>query len=320
MSSKKETVLPKKKKKWTRDDTELTLLGIPTFIWYICFCYLPMFGIIIAFKEFRLKPKTGFLGSLLQSKWVWFKNFKFFITSNDFLLLLRNTILYNIAFIILGILIPVVLAIMISLIHSRLKSKVYQTMMFMPHFMSWVVVSYFVFAFLSQDKGFINNILTMFGKEKINWYSEPKFWPFILIFMQQWKSIGYSMVVYLACITGIDSSLYEAAVIDGATKWQQTKYITLPSLKTVIIMMLILKVGGIFYSDFGLFYQVTQQIPASLHDVASTFDTYVFNALQSNVPIGKTAAASVAQSVACLITILTANFVVKKINKEQAII
>ena len=320
MSGKKESVLPKRNKKWTRDDTELTLLGIPTFIWYICFSYLPMFGIIIAFKEFRLKPKTGFLGSLLQSKFVWFKNFKFFVTSNDFLLLLRNTILYNIVFIILGILIPVVLAIMISLIHSRLKSKVYQTMMFMPHFMSWVVVSYFVFAFLSQDKGFLNNILTMFGKEKINWYSEPQYWPFIFIFMQQWKSIGYSMVVYLACITGIDSSLYEAAVIDGATKWQQTRYITLPSLKTVIIMMFILKVGGIFYSDFGLFYQVTQQIPASLHDVASTFDTYVYNALQSNVPIGKTAAASVAQSVACCITILTANFVVKKINKEQAII
>lgn len=322
-ASKKEQVemVPKKKvKKWSRDDTELTLLGIPTFIWYICFCYLPMFGIIIAFKEYKLVPRSSFLYSLMKSKWVGFKNFKYFLNSNDFTILLRNTISYNIVFILLGIVIPVTLAIMISLIYSTLKSKIYQTMMFLPHFMSWVVVSYFVFAFLSQDKGFLNGVLTHFGKERINWYFEAKYWPYILIFMQQWKSIGYSMVVYLACITGIDGSLYEAAVIDGATKWQQAKYITLPSLKSVIIMMFILNVGRIFYSDFGLFYQVTQQLPASLYNVASTFDTYVYNALQSNVPIGKTAAASLAQSIACCITILLANYIVKKINKEQAII
>lgn len=314
------TLFVKKKKKWTRDDTELTLLGIPTFIWYICFCYLPMFGVIIAFKEYRLVPKTGFIYSLFKSKWVGFKNFKYFLNTNDFMILLRNTIGYNLIFIVLGIVIPVVLAIMISLIHSTFKSKVYQTMMFLPHFMSWVVVSYFVFAFLSQDKGFLNSLLTALGKERINWYFEAKYWPYILIFMQQWKTIGYSMVVYLACITGIDQSLYEAAVIDGATKWQQAKYITLPSLKTVMIMMFILNVGRIFYSDFGLFYQVTQQLPASLYNVASTFDTYVYNALKSNVPIGKTAAASLAQSIACLCTILLANYIVKKINKEQAII
>lgn len=308
------------RKRWSQNDTELTAIALPTFVWYVLFCYLPMFGLIISFKNYKISPGHGFLFSLFKSDWVGFDNFKFFVESNAFAMLLRNTILYNLVFILLGIVIPVALAIMISLIYSRMKSKVYQTLMFFPHFMSWVVVSYFVYAFLNPDMGLVNSVLAKYGAERIMWYSEKKYWPFILVFMQLWKTVGYSMVVYLASITGIDTTLYEAAVIDGARKGQQVKYITIPCLKQVIIMMFILNVGKIFYSDFGLFYQVTQRIPNSLYNTVSTFDTYIYNALQTNVAIGKTAAASLFQSVACCLTILIANHIVSKIDSDSAII
>jgi carbohydrate ABC transporter membrane protein 1, CUT1 family (TC 3.A.1.1.-) len=279
-----------------------------------------MFGVIIAFKRYQIYPGKSFLYNIIHSEWIGFDNFEYLIESNSLYILLRNTIVYNLAFIILGIVIPVTLAIMISLIYSERKSKVYQTTMFFPHFLSWVVVSYFVYAFLSYDKGILNTLIKSVGKEPVQWYMEPKYWPFILVFMNLWKTTGYNMVVYLASITGIDPSLYEAAVVDGATKWQQVKNITIPSLKPIIIMMFILNTGKIFYSDFGLFYQVTRGIPASLYDVASTVDTYVYNALLSSTPIGMTSAATVFQSVACCITILLANYIVKKIDEDYAII
>lgn len=310
----------RKKRRWTRDDSELALLGLPTFVWYILFCYLPMFGLIVAFKNYKVTPGQGFIYSLLNSDWVGFKNFKFFLESNAFGMLLRNTLLYNLAFIILGVIVPVSLAIMISMIYSKRKSKTYQTMMFFPHFMSWVVVSYFVYAFLNPERGLLNQILNSMGKDSVMWYTASKYWPFILIIMNIWKSSGYNMVVYLASITGIDKTLYEAAVIDGANKTQQARFITLPSLKPIIIMMFILNVGKIFYTDFGLFYQVTQRVPNSLYTTVSTFDTYIYNAMQTNSPIGKTAAASLFQSVACCITILAANWIVSKIDEDSAII
>ena len=308
------------RKRWTRDDIELSVLALPTFIWYVLFCYLPMFGLILAFKKYRIMPGKGFFASLYYSEWAGLSNFEFFLKSNDLKILLRNTLGYNIVFIVLGILTSTTLAIMISMLHSKKLSKVYQTMMFFPHFLSWVVVSYFVYAFLSRDKGLLNTVLKLLGHEPIQWYAEPKYWPFILIFMYLWKSTGYSMVVYLACITGIDSTLYEAAIVDGASIWQQVKYITIPGLKRVVIMMFILSVGKIFYSDFGLFYQITQQIPGSLFNVASTLDTYIFIALKSSTPIGMTSAISMVQSVACCITILLANYIVSKVDAESAVI
>lgn len=320
MKEKDNLQIKKKRRHWTGDDTELTFLCLPSIVWYAIFCYLPMFGLVIAFKDFKIQPGKGFLYNLFHSEWCGTANFKFFLESNVFTILLRNTLLYNLIFIILGILIPVTLAIIISQIYSQKASKTYQTMMFFPHFMSWVVVSYFVYAFLNPDKGLANSILQALGKERVLWYSEPKYWPGILIFMQVWKTVGYNMVVYLASITGIDHSLYEAAIMDGATKWQQAKFITIPSIKPIIIMMFILNVGHIFYSDFGLFYQVTQGVPNSLSKVASTFDTYIYQALQSNVSIGRTAAAGFFQSACCCITILIANYIVSKIDPESAII
>ncbi len=312
---------PKKRRRWTKDDTELTLLAAPTFIWYVLFCYLPMFGVIIAFKNYKITPGASFLTSLLKSDWSGLDNFKYFFGLRDFPQILRNTILYNVAFIILDIVLPVLFAIMISNIYSKRKSKTYQTLMFMPHFMSWVVVTYFVYAFLITDKGLLNSMIRAFGGKNINWYFEPKYWPYILIIMHIWKSIGYSMVVYLASITGIDSTLYEAAVLDGANKFQQGRYITLPGLKPIIIMMFILSVGHIFSSDFGLFYQVSRGANQPLTPVVATFDVKIYQMLTSNsVSLGKTAAASLFQSVIGCITILIANGIVRKVDRASALI
>lgn len=310
----------RKKPRWTRDDSELALLGLPATIWFAVFAYLPMFGLIIAFKDFKLQPGMGFLQSLFASDWCGFQNFEFFLTSNTFGMLLRNTLLYNLVFIILNLVIPVTLAIIINQLYSKIASKCYQTLMFFPYFMSWVVVSYFVYAFLNPDGGLANLIIEAFSGEGVMWYSEAKYWPFILVFMSTWKSMGYNMVVYLASITGIDTSLYEAAILDGATKWQQAKYITIPAIRPMIIMMFILNIGHIFYSDFGLFYQVTRGIPNSLYNVASTFDTYIYQALLSNASIGRTAAAGLFQAVCCCITVLITNAIVSKLDPDSAII
>ena len=310
----------KKHRRWSKNDTELTVLALPTSIWYVLFCFIPMFGLIIAFKNYRMTPGQSFIENLFTSDWAGFKNFEFLIKSNDLVVILRNTILYNLAFIVLGMVISVGLAIMISLIHSKRKSKVYQTLMFFPYFMSWVVVAYFLDAFLNQNNGLINSMLKEGGSEPVQWYMTAGVWPAILIFMYLWKSTGYNMVIYLASISGIDTTLYEAAVVDGANKRQQVWYITLPCLKSVIIMMFILNVGKVFYSDFGLFFQLSQGASGSIFNTTATIDTYVFNALKSSTPIGMTAAATFFQSVACCITILLANWIVKKIDEDSAII
>ena len=317
-------------KRWSRDDTELFALSLPTLLWFLIFSYLPMFGIIIAFKNYRLQPGGhGFIYNLLHSEWAGFGNFKYFFTSNSFTMLLRskdasvmlrNTILYNIVFIIISASVAVGGALMLSSMRNKRGSKVYQTMMFLPYFMSWVVVSYFVYALLTPERGYINGIITALGGERIMWYQENKYWPFIIVFLNTWKGMGYGMVIYLASITGIDPSLYEAAVMDGATKAQQAKHITLPAIKPVFVMMLILDCGKIFNSDFGLFYQVTGQLPASLYTTASTFDTYIYMAIQSTAPIGQTAAASFFQAICSCATILLANWIVSKIDNENRII
>ncbi|MDR0999898.1 MAG: ABC transporter permease subunit [Clostridiales bacterium] len=310
----------KTKKRWKKDDTELTLLALPSVVWFVLFLYLPMIGLLIAFKGYRVFAGHGFVYNLIHSDWVGLKNFEFLFKSNNITIFLRNTLGYNAIFIILGMVIPIAFAIMLSMLRNRFASKLYQTIMFFPHFLSWVVVAYFLFAFLSTEKGILNNIIAAFGGERVQWYSQAKYWPFILVFMQVWKTVGYSTVIYLASITAIDGSLYEAAVIDGATKWQQTKYITIPSLTSIAIIMFLLNVGRMFYSDFGLFYQLTQRIPGSLYNVASTLDTYVYAALQGNTPVGMTAAATFFQSVACAVTILIANGIVRKIDPESALI
>lgn len=306
-----------KRKKFTFDDLELVLLSLPTVIWYLVFSFLPLFGLLIAFKNWQVSG--GFFESFFSSKWVGLKNFNFLFSNTTAMTSLRNTLLYNVVFIVLGVVIPVALAIMISNLYCQKLGKVCQTAMFLPYFMSWVVASYFLFAFLSGDKGLINGVIKSLGGTGISWYGEEAlgYWPFIIVFMNIWKSTGYGMVVYLATITGIDSTYYEAAVIDGATKWQQTTRITIPLLKQIMVIMSIMAVGRIFNSDFGLFYQVPKAT-SQLYPVTQTLDVYVYNALMNLNNIGMSSAAAFFQSIAGCITILIANFIVTKIDEESA--
>lgn len=311
--------------KFTKDDLQLFLLSLPTVIWYILFCYLPMFGLVIAFKKYKVAPGKGFIWSLFKnSDWVGFENFKFLFANNKTTTfnMFRNTVGYNLIFIILDVVLPVTLAIMISNLRSQRLAKVTQTAMFLPHFMSWVVAGYFVFSFLSTDNGLVNRILLNLGRAPVKWYQKDAlpFWPYFLIFLHIWKTMGYSMVVYLASLNGIDGTYYEAAVIDGATKWQQTKYITIPLMKNIMIIMFIMAVGKIFNSDFGLFYRTTRN-SNSLTSVFLTLDVYVYNALFNNPrPVfGYISAAGFLQSVLGCITMVIANTIVRHVDSESAL-
>ncbi|MBU5349664.1 sugar ABC transporter permease [Virgibacillus sp. LDC1] len=295
----------------------MLLMILPGTIWFLIFAYLPMFGTVLAFKDFRISP-DGFFASVFNSEWVGFKNFEYLFTTNDAYIITRNTILYNLAFIILGLIIAVGFAIMLSELVNKRTAKVYQTGMFLPHFLSWVIISYFAFTFLSVDKGTLNQIITYFGGEPISWYAEAKYWPFILVFVGIWKGVGYNSVIYLAAITGIDKSYYEAAVIDGANKWKQTRYITIPLLKPLMIILTILAIGGIFRSDFGLFYQLPKDSGA-LYPVTNVIDTFVYRGLINMGDIGMSTAAGLYQSLVGLVLILVANYIVRRIEKDHAI-
>jgi len=310
---------PRSRKRFRLDDLELTLLSLPTVTWLIAFCYVPMFGIIFAFKNYKYKPGKGFLYSLfVSSDWVGLKNFEFLFRSPDVATIFYNTLFYNIIFLIIGVTLPVALAIMITQLHSTKLAKVCQTSVFLPHFLSWVVVSYFVFSFLSTDKGLVNSLLKNLGFEEVLWYQDSKYWPYLLVFINTWKTFGYSMVVYMASITGIDQTLYESAVIDGANKWQQTLGITLPLLRPVISIMFIMNVGHILSTDFGLFFQVTRD-SNSLINVTQTLDVYVYKALMQSNNYNYSSAVALLQSVFGCILLIVANRVVKRIDPESGI-
>lgn len=311
----KEKLTMKDRMKRFRNNKELLLLTIPGAIWFLVFAYLPMFGVIVAFKRWRIHG--GFFESLMNSKWVGFDNFKFLFQSSDAWLITKNTVLYNIVFIILGIVLPVTLAILLNELLNKKLAKFYQSSMFLPYFLSWVVVSYCLYAFLSPEKGYVNGILQSMGGKGISWYTEPKYWPFIIIFMSQWKAVGYGTVVYLASICGIDKSYYEASMIDGASKFQQIKYITVPLLKPVMIIMFITSIGGMFRGDLGLFYQLPKDSGA-LYPVTNVIDTYVYRGLMNLGDIGMSSAASLYQSFVGLILIVTSNAIVRKVDEENA--
>jgi putative aldouronate transport system permease protein len=275
-----------------------------------------MFGVIIAFKDYRISG--GFIQSMLRSRWVGFQNFKFLFSNNDIWLILRNTLCYNTAIIVCGIVFPVAMAIIVSELRNKKAAKVYQTILFFPYFLSWVVVAALVWAFLSNERGMVNRILEDMGKAPRFWYMDTKFWPLFLVFMSQWKYLGYSMVIYLASITSQDKSIYEAAIIDGATKWQQIWRITLPMLKTVIVLMFIMNVGRIFYSDFGLFYQVPRD-SNSLYTTVYTIDVFVYKLLKSTTT-GMASAAALLQAAVSCVTILAVNQIVRKIDPDSAMI
>lgn len=295
---------------------ELLFLSIPGAIWFLLFAYLPLFGVIVAFKKFRFSG--GFFTSLIKSEFVGFDNFKFLFSSGDAWLIVRNTVLYNLTFIILGIVLPVTVALLLNELRNKGMAKIYQSSLFLPYFLSWVVVSYCLFAFLNPDKGYFNTVLQRLGNDTVSWYSEKKYWTFIIIFMSQWKGIGYNTVVYLASICGIDQTYYEAAVLDGASKWQQVKYITMPMLKPVITILLIMSVGGIFKADFGLFFHIPKD-SGPLYPVTNVLDTYIYRALKSSGEIGMSSAAALFQSTVGFVLIMIANKIVSKIDSDNAL-
>ncbi len=295
----------------------LTMVA-PGAIWLLLLRYLPMGGIVLAFKDYKINPRNpSFISNLINSKWVGFKNFEYLFKTDATWIMFRNTLAYNVVFIILGVIIPVAFAIMMNEFTKKHVKKAYQTMMFFPYFLSWVVVSYFLNAFLDAQYGMIPAMQEAAGKEVTSWYTTPGPWPYLLVFANLWKNVGYSTVLYLAAITGIDANQYEAAAIDGASKWQQVLYVTLPHLRTMICILFIMNVGRIFASDFGLFYNVPMQNGA-LFSVTQTIDTYVYRAYIATGNPGQSSAAGLLQNVLGFVCILSANAIVKKIDPDSA--
>lgn len=299
----------------SRNRSQVPLLGmcLPGVILILMFCYIPMFGLLLAFKDFNIRD--GILGS----PWCGFSNFSYLFKSNDAFIMLRNTIGYNLVFLFIGTLLNVSLAIGLSLVREKTLSKVYQTVYLMPHFLSMVIVSYLVLAMLNMESGFLNRtILPMLGMKPINWYTETAPWPLILCIVNFWKTIGYSSIVYIASLAGIDTQLYEAASIDGASTWKTILHITLPSLRTIICIQFILNIGNILNGDFGLFYQVPMNSGA-ISSVTTTIPVYVFKNLTSGsaATLGLASSTSFLQSVVgCVLVVLT-NKLVDKISDGE---
>ncbi len=288
------------------------LMMVPGLVYLIINNYIPMTGLVMAFQRYTVK------GGIYGSPWVGLNNFKFLFATKDAWLITRNTILYNVAFIIIGNICAIGVAVCLNSIKKKMVRQVYQTIILLPYIISIIVVAYLANAFLAGDLGFINNyILEPLGFETIAFYNEPKYWPFILVFLNVWKGVGYSCILYLANLSAINPNFYEAAAIDRATRGQMFRYITLPCLKPTIITLLIMSIGKIFYSDFGLFYQVPMQSGA-LFGVTQTIDTYVFYGLMNNSNIGMTAAAGFYQSLVGFVLVLTSNAVVRKVSSENA--
>lgn len=291
----------------------LMLMFLPGAIYLLINNYIPMTGLIIAFKQ--VNWNKGILGS----DWVGLSNFEYLFKTKDAWTITRNTLGYNAVFIVLGTVIAIAVAILLNEIRSAKARKFYQTVILLPYLISMVVVSYLVYALLSSENGFINlSILRVLGLNEISWYTEPEYWPAILVIVHIWKTFGYNCILYYAVLVGIDRGYYEAAAIDGATRWQQIRYITMPELLPTIIILTLMSIGKIFYSDFGLFYQVPMN-SGPLMDVTSTIDTYVYRSLITLNNVGMSSAAGFYQSVVGFILVLLANYIVRRIDKDSAL-
>jgi len=312
VATKQPDLAPKPKKKRKKHFIQLYIMMIPGLLYLLINNYIPMAGLIIAFK------KVNFEVSILKSPFIGFKNFEYLFKTKDAWIITRNTIGYNALFIVLGTAIAITVAILLNEVAGKRLKSFYQGVYLLPYLISIVVVAYLVFAFLSTDVGFINNYREQSGQKPIQWYTTQKYWPFILTLVNQWKSFGYMSIIYFATLVGIDRSYYEAAVVDGANRWHQITSITLPLLKPTIITLVLLAIGRIFYSDFGLFYQVPMG-SGPLIPVTNTIDTYVYRGLMQLGNIGMASASGFYQSVVGFVLVLTANWVVSRISKEHAL-
>ena len=296
-------------KKWT----PIYLMMVPGALYLLINNYIPMFGLVIAFKQ------VDFQKGIFESPWIGFQNFQFLFQTKDAFVITRNTLLYNIAFIILNTVIGIVFAIFICDITWKAGKKVYQSAILFPYLMSWVIVGYIIYAIFSMQYGIANkSILPAFGMDPLMWYNDPKYWPAILIITNTWKGIGYGCLIYISSINGIEASYFEAAELDGANKFQQIWHITLPEILPSVITLTLLSIGRIFYSDFGLFYQVPRD-SGLLYSTTNTIDTYVYRGLMKLGNVGMSSAAGFYQSVVGFILVLLSNWVVRKISPDNAL-
>ena len=289
------------------------LFLLPGLVYLVINNYVPMTGVFIAFKN------IDYVKGIFKSDWIGLENFRFLFRTKDALVMTRNTLLYNLVFIIAGTIFAVFVAILLCELGEKLSARLFQSALILPYLLSWVIISYIVFAFLSSDTGYINKaVLEPAGKGFVNWYGEPFYWIFILIFVFLWKSTGYQSIVYMANIAGIDSSIKEAARIDGANKLQEIRYVVLPLLRPTVVIMTLMAIGRIFYSDFGLFFQVPMDSGA-LYPATQTVDTYVYRGLMKLNDIGMASAAGLYQSVVGFILVLLSNLAVKKADPDNAL-
>ncbi|OUS78106.1 sugar ABC transporter permease [Paenibacillus sp. MY03] len=290
----------------------LLLMLTPSTVLFLLFSYIPMLGIIIAFSRF------DYMGGVFGSPWVGFDNFTFFFESGDAWRVTRNTGLYNLGFIVVGTSFQILTAVLLFEVGGKWFRKIMQSALFLPYFISWVIVGAIAYNLLSYDVGTLNNILGMFGVAPIDIYNTPIYWPYILLFFNTWKYLGYGTVMYLAAITSIDTEMYEAAEIDGANVFQRIWKITIPSLYPTVTILVLLAIGNMFRGDFGMFYNLIGN-NGVLFSATDVIDTYVFRALMNTNEIGMSAAAGVYQSILCFVTILFANYAVRKYDKDRAL-
>ena len=295
-----------------KSNWQMYLMILPAVVFFILFSYIPMAGIVIAFKNYRVAD--GIFGS----PWVGFDNFRFFFQSGTAWTVTRNTMLYNIAFLVVNVTLEVTVAIFISELGKKKIFKFCQSAMLLPHFISWVVVSVFLFGILNFETGSLNRMLMAVGLEPVQVYSSTGAWKYILVGLNAWKSVGYGSIVYLSAIMGVDTSCYEAAEIDGASQWQRIRFITLPLIKPTIITMVMLSLGNLLRGNFELFYQIIGN-NGMLFESTDIIDTFVFRSLLTSSNMGMNSAAAFYQSVLCFTFITIVNGIVRKVDRENAL-
>ena len=290
----------------------LLLMCLPAIVFFFLFNYVPLPGIYVAFVKYNYRD--GIFGS----KFVGLQNFEFLASSGKLLSLTKNTILYNIAFILLGNFLAVFVAILLNEMRSKWFKKVSQTLMFLPYFISQVLVGILVFNLLNYDTGFVNGILTRLGMERWQPYSDPSVWPVLLVIIYLWQQTGYNSVVYFASIMGLDGEMMEAAKVDGANGFQRIRYIILPSLKPTIVILLLFALGGIVKGNFGLFYNIVGTNPI-LYETTDIIETYVYRATMTDFNFMTASAVGLYQSIVGFVIVMVVNYVVKKIEPDYSL-
>ncbi len=293
------------------ENLQMLLMVLPGVLFLIVFQYLPLPGIAIAFKKYN--PYKGIFGS----PWVGLKNFAFFFSSQDAARTIGNTLMYSISFLIIDLVAAVVLALMLYYLRSRIATKFYNTVVFIPKFMSMVIVAFIVYAILSPTYGLLNQLIVKLGGTGVNWYAEPKYWPLILTATHVWQTVGMNCVLYYSSLMSMDNALVEAAEMDGANRMQQIWHVIIPHLVPIMVITTILAIGSLFSSSLDLFYQIPKN-QGLLYAATDTINTYVYRALLEG-SLEKSAAINLFQSAVGFVLIIGTNAIVKKISPENSL-